>query len=132
MTGLSRFASISRLKALAMTALLLGGCSTWRMQGQAPATAVSATASPPHVRVTLLDGTRLEMYQAAVQGDSLVEVDPDAWPPRIAVALSDIRALEVRTHSGGKTTLLVAGIAVGLLALWVYVIIAWGASDGVY
>jgi hypothetical protein len=137
----SRFIVSRRLTALAMTALLLGGCSTWRMQGQAPATAISATSSPPHVRITLHDGTRLEMYQAVVQGDSLLGVGPAAplraynygrpvaptvSHARIAVALSDIRTLEIRTHSGGKTALLV-GIVVGVLTVWT---IVWLESGG--
>jgi len=70
MPGRSRFIATRRLAALAMIALLLGGCSTWRMQGQAPATAVRATSPPAYVRITLQDGTRLEVYQAVVQGDS--------------------------------------------------------------
>jgi len=134
MPGRSRFIATRRLAALAMIALLLGGCSTWRMQGQAPATTVSARPSPPHVRITLQDGTRLEVYQAVVQEDSLLGVGPAAPSsyynygrpvaptvshPRIAVALGDIRTLEIRTHSGGRTTLLVTGIIVGLLAVFI-------------
>jgi len=128
----SRFIATRRLTALAMVALLLGGCSTWRMQGQAPATAVSTTSPPPHVRITRQDGTGLEIYRAVVQGDSLIGVGPavsspdtimygrfvtppDSYP-RIAVALRDIHTLEIRTHSGGKTALLVTSITVVLLA----------------
>jgi hypothetical protein len=126
MHGRSRFTATRRLAALAMIALLLGGCSTWRMQGQAPATVVSSSKEHPHVRVTLHDGTRLEIYRAVVQGDSLVgNVQLDGLSPfglytrrgaSVAVALNDIRTLETRTHSGGKTALLVAGIIIAAVA----------------
>jgi hypothetical protein len=114
MPGRSRFASTRLLTALAMTALLLGGCSTWRMQGQAPATVVSNSKNPPHIRVTLHDETRFETYRAVIEGDSLVgfATDPtssgSAWgipgipaqANRVAVALSDIRTIEVRGFDG--------------------------------
>ena len=140
MPGHSRFVATRWLTALAMAGLLLGGCSTWRMQGQAPATAISATPSPPHVRITLRDGTMLEAYDTVVRGDSLIGVGPADSPrdtimygrfvalpvshPRIAVALSDIRTLEIRTHSGGRTALLVTGITVVLFVAAVIVAMA--------
>jgi hypothetical protein len=144
MPGRSRFIATRRLATLVMTVSLLGGCSTWRMQGLAPATAISATSTPPHVRITLRDETRFEVYQAVVQGDSLLGVGPAAplraynygrpvaptlSHARIAVALSDIRTLEIRTHSGGKTTLLVTGIIVGLLAVFVVGLAASGSFE---
>jgi hypothetical protein len=130
MHGRSPFIATRRLTALAMTALLLGGCSTWRMQGQAPATVVSSSKKPPDVRVTLQDGRKVEIYRAVVQGDSLVGVGPDSPSPRIAVALSDIHTLEVRTHEGGKTALLVTCITVGLLAGAALFLVALDSSGG--
>ena len=128
MTGRSRFACARRLTALMMTALLLGGCSTWRMQGQAPATVVSSSEKPRDFRVTLQDGRKLEVCRAILDGDSLVGSAPDPQPKtktwdvpgaptpqpaqavRVAVALSDIRAIEIRAFNGGKTVLLITGM----------------------
>jgi hypothetical protein len=122
-----RLASTRKLTALAMTALLLAGCSTWRLQGQAPATVVSTSKKPPDVRVTLQDGSKLEVHRAIVEGDSLVGIAPDpkteakAWDVprtptsypgeagRVAFALSDIRAIEIRAFSGKKTVLVIVG-----------------------
>jgi hypothetical protein len=127
MPGRSQFVAMRWLTALVMTVLLLGGCSSWRMQGQAPATVVSTSKKPPDVRVTLQDGSKLEVDRATVEGDSLVGIAPDtktetkAWDVartptsqpgeagRVALALSDIRAIEIRAFDGKKTVLVVVG-----------------------
>jgi hypothetical protein len=100
------------------------------MQGQAPATVVSSNKKPLDVRVTLQDGRKLELYRAVVQGDSLVGIATDPKPKtstwgvpgtptphpdeavRVAVALSGIRAIELRATDGAKTALFITGVVV--------------------
>jgi hypothetical protein len=136
MPGRSRSIVSRRLTALVMIALLLAGCSTWRMQGQAPATVVSGSKKPLDVRVTLQDGRKLELYRAVVQGDSLVGIATDPKPKtstwgvsgtptphpdeavRIAVALSGIRAIELRATDGVKTALFITGVVFVSLAFY--------------
>ena len=112
------------------------------MQGQAPATVVSSSKKLPCVRVTLRDDSKLEVYQAAVEGDSLVGMTTDptsgagSWNAptrtttdpreknRVAVALVDIQAIEIHAIDGGKTAVMLIGLA----ALVVVVALTLGSS----
>lgn len=72
---------------------------------------------PQDVRVTHANGSRIVIHSARVVGDSLVGADPwgpipGAWPgaraPSLAVALADVRRVEVRRFDGQKTVVWVA------------------------
>ena len=61
-----------------------------------------AEEQPSRVRVTLTDGTQVTLDDPTIQNDSIG-----------GVALSDVRLIEVRSFSTGKTVALVIGVPVG-------------------
>ena len=62
-----------------------------------------AEEQPSTVRVTLADGTQLTIDDPTIQNGSIGGVD-----------LSDVRLIEIRSFSTGKTVALVIGVPVGL------------------
>lgn len=68
------------------------------------------------IRVTRVDGTRVELRQAAPVGDSLVGFSGAPPGRRTAVARADVRAVE-RRRLDGRATLDGYGLYVGLVAL---------------
>ncbi len=127
--------------SLATLALLaLAGCTAWRAQALPPADA--AGQGPKYARVTLASGERIDLSAPRVQADSLVGYrgladDPWRLPPqgtrrhsRVAIAVSDIRRLDVRVTSSGRTALLVGGIAaVGALVVVAATVDPMGGGD---
>jgi hypothetical protein len=100
----------------------LSGCSAWKKQ-RGGVEAILARRDPPRkVRVTLLDGSRVEFQSPAIRGDSLVgnvsyavhhESRWDETRRALSgVPLADIRRVELRKFDAGRTLLLV-GIGVG-------------------
>jgi hypothetical protein len=104
-------------------------CSTWKTSQVPPAQAVTEK-HPDHVRVQLATGGDLELWGPQILGDSLVgtrkHTEPGDTTGRVAVALADIRQLQVRGTSAG-TTVAMVGIGVGAL-LVIAAIAASGSS----
>jgi hypothetical protein len=111
-----------------MAAMLvqLGGCATpkhgWEVQEAAPES-VLAEQSPDRVRVTKTDGTRLQIWEPQIAGDSLAGLtlpDDAVWiagKPRpqmvpVSLPLQEIRRIEVPAVTGGQVAL---GLALGVL-----------------
>ena len=101
-------------RAIAATTLLgyLAGCTGWHDIGTiAPA---PAPQRPQFLRVTLLNGSRLELRNARIVGDSVVgEVGAQAHRERTSIAVRDIKQIDNRKVSGGNTAALVLGILAG-------------------
>jgi hypothetical protein len=95
--------------------LYLPACTSWHVGTPTPAQFVE-TEHPQTVRVTRTDGTTLELKAPVVRGDSLVgTVGRDRT---VSLALSDVRSVEVKRTSTGKTVLLVgAGVVVVVAVL---------------
>ena len=105
------------------------GCGTWKVKADPPRAVVENTK--PHViRVTLAGDRQILVYSPGIVGDSLVGSNKPTSAAgsdearrrapaqeRIAVALSDVRAVEVQVISAWKTTLLVLGIGVTAAAI---------------
>lgn len=92
--------------------------------------AVQTTASQPpqwtvapgdDLRLTMNDGRRVRIAVRAVAADGLVDADGRRF------AFAEIRAVERREFSGGRTTLLLAGGA--LAAVFLYML-AWVSAMG--
>lgn len=100
--------------------LAAAGCTSWRPAPEPAPAAVRASPSET-VRIRRTNGSVILLHDAAVSGDSIVG-QSDAFG-RVAIATSDVAAVEVRRHDSRKTAGLLAGIAAfaGLLAL------AWSA-----
>ena len=72
---------------------------------------------PDRVRVTMPDGTQVELENPSVEGDELLA-------PGVSMPLADILELEVREFSMDRTALLLVGVAAGVLAVAVAVVMA--------
>lgn len=106
-----------RTTAAILLACYLPACTGWRTQSAAPEQ-VMTTKHPERVRITRQDGSRVELLQPAIEADSVSGRDagasgPDSLKPRVAVALADIRTVELHQTKVAETVLLVG--AAGLL-----------------
>jgi hypothetical protein len=92
----------------------LSGCTSWQVQSAAPEQVLQDShLVRKGVRVTTLDGQRFKVEHPALRADTLTGTrDTTA----VAIPLGQIRALDVRRPSAGRTTLLVAGSLVGAAA----------------
>lgn len=99
-----------------------GGCTAWRANPADPS-ALSASDLPRHLRLTLRDGNRITIENASAQGDSIVGVSSRAQGSTyIAVAIEDVRRVETRERSRGRTAALVAGVVAGGIAAFLAVV----------
>ena len=92
------------MAALALSVHLVG-CYSWKA---APVGPVLQAQQPDLIRVTTVDGQRIELVQWTVRGDSLVGTHPRR-NTSAALALADVQDIKVRRLSGVKT-----GLAVGI------------------
>jgi hypothetical protein len=113
-----RHARVDPVLAMAILAMVLNGCSSWRTEEVAPASYI-ASEHPQRIRLTLLDSTTVELDGPVAQNDSIRGREPgrraDSLESR-TVAQRDVRSFEVRRTSASKTAGLVLGIAGGLAA----------------
>ena len=108
-----------RLRAVLLLFLVLHltACYTWQgVATTSPAGVIEAT-QPDRVRVTMPDGTQVELENPSVEGDELVA-------PGVSMPLADILELEVREFSMDRTALLLVGVAAGVLVVAVAVVVA--------
>ena len=98
----------------AVVAILLAGCTTWRVQWISPETVIRRD-QPGAVEVTRVDSSRVVLDQPRIVGDSLVGKVEGAVA---SIALADVAYVAVRRGEGGGTAglVLLASLA-GLAAL---------------
>ena len=118
MTVFRKRAPFVRGAALALLVLYLPACTTWRAQSF-PAQAVILDTHPKRIRLTRLDGSRVEITNPRIVGDSIVGTSPDwgRFANGPAVALDDIRFVETQEMHAANTTLLVVGLGIAALAV---------------
>lgn len=116
MTVFRKRAPFVRGVALALFVLYLPACTTWRAQSF-PAQAVILDEHPKRIRLTRLNGSRVEITNPRIVGDSIVGASPGSRRLAAAVALDDIRFVETRQIHAGNTTLLVFGLGIAALAV---------------
>lgn len=113
-----------RVHPLLLAAVLYAaGCAVpWNAVALAPRPEPSVITGA-EVRVVRLDGTRLILREARIESDSLVTyttgvLGPESPPVRSAIALNDIRTLEVRSASEvwNRTTFAAILVVVGVVA----------------
>jgi hypothetical protein len=94
----------------------VGGCSAWQVQ-TAPVREVAA-APVPRARVTLRDGARMQLWNARVEGDSLVGQLTDDTA-RTVFAVADVATVETwepdTAQTVKMTAIVVLGVAYALL-----------------
>ncbi|MGE5759541.1 MAG: hypothetical protein ACM37V_04175 [Gemmatimonadota bacterium] len=108
-----------RATAALLLACYLPACTAWHTQSTPPQQVI-ATKQPRKLRVVRQDGSRIELQQPRIEGDSLVGTTGVAKPgtllPRVAIALADVKAVEVHEGDTGKTLLLVGVIGAVMVA----------------
>ncbi|HMA40644.1 MAG TPA: hypothetical protein VKP10_11230 [Gemmatimonadales bacterium] len=92
---------------------LLPACTAWHLTS-APPQEVIAAKQPVKVRIVRQDRSRVELSQPKVEADSIVgtnwDVKPGSPPSRAAIALADVRTVEVRETDTGRIIALVVGV----------------------
>lgn len=72
---------------------------------------------PSHIRVVLPVGDKRDVYDGDVVGDSLMgygaAVGGAAQLDRIALAIADVRQIELSKPDAGRTGALIAGVVIG-------------------
>ena len=105
-----------RPMAVLLLALQLQACHYWEPTFVRPPRVI-AEEEPSQVRITRTDGEQVTLQSPWVRADSIVGQDRSeaVWADR-SVAVSDIRGMEIRRFSPGKTVgLLFLGVALGFL-----------------
>jgi len=103
---------LTRRFIAALLMVLLTACHSWRPTTVSPQGLI-AEDEPSSVRVTLTDGETVIVRNPTMRNDSIV----GATDADVGVASQDVRLLEVRHFSVGKTVGLVLGIAAGVVAV---------------
>ena len=102
------------LSLLVSLSWLLNGCTSWQTEQVAPASYIGSQ-HPAKVRLPPPDSSQLTLQSPGVMGDTIVgAVGGDS--ALHGVAASDVRSLEVRRVSVGKSIALGLGIAAGAFA----------------
>ena len=103
-------------KFTALLALSGTACTTMRVSTEPPPVAVSRK-SPEKARLLLKDGRKVDIYQPALNGDTIVGFthnERSAARERLAVATADIVNVSVPKFSAGRTILAVTATVVGI------------------
>jgi hypothetical protein len=93
---------------LLLVTQLLSACSAYSYRPGSPAE-VLVPGQECCARVTLDNGTRIELHDPAFRDDSLVGFDAK-FITRLAVPAARVRSIETMQLSAGRTSLLIGGI----------------------
>ena len=111
---------------LLIVCLLSSACTRWYEEKRT----VDGTYEPdriPRARVTLRDGTAIDLLEARIDPDSVVGTEPHGRARR-AISVKEIAAIDSKEFSVLQTTALIVGVGVALLLYTFYQI----ASDPDY
>ena len=116
--------TVRRLIACILLPCYLVACMSWQTQEITPEQ-VLAEKQPDKVRVTLTDGSQVEVYQPRVSGDTLMGLREGQ---QVSIPLASVTQLELREGDTGKS-IAAAGIVVGVGALLVGGFFIWCAQS---
>ena len=128
-----RRGSLSFRLASALTMSAFGvGCTTWK-KPEVPPQQLITEKRPDHVRIIQANDAQLELWTPRISSDSLVGYSQRVDSTKLnGVPLEDIKEVQVRGVSGGKTVLLAAGL--GLTALLIAAAVSsddyWDSGNG--
>ncbi len=105
--------------------LLLAGCYTWSTSTQ-PVQSVVAKHQGDHLRVKVAGRAMFDLYDARVEGDSLIGTSGAG--KRYAVATEDVEYVPVQKTDTVKTGFVMAGVMVAVALLLVALGTAAGAG----
>ena len=100
----------ARFALAAWIAVLSSGCLAWQTQTVAPRELLR-TPGIEAVRVTRADKSKVEIWDPALQGDSIVGHPTERAIARLVMPLSQVETIAVRKKSFGRTLLIGLGIA---------------------
>ncbi len=119
--------TLRRFVCAALLPCYLAACTSWQTQEVSPEQAL-ADEQPDKVRVTLTDGSQVEVHQPTVARDTLTGFSDGH---QVSVPLASVSELELRESDTGKTIWLTVGIVggVGLLGfITVWAVFGSGTS----
>lgn len=112
--------------ALALVVLILAGCTRWQVMPAPQAVAVVADSAPPLVRVTYIDGRRVEVDQPLIEDNALTGlVRYSGRPPeRVAIPLDSIARIARQTSdpSRAKAGVIIAVFGALGLVIWALIL----------
>ncbi len=110
--------------AVLTTSMPLTACHSWRQQY--PVDSVPPVEYTKPVRLTLHDGSRVELTSARITGDSVhgrvSKGTAHAQSSFVSMPMRDVRRLEERQFSAGKTSGVAGATGVALLAAAIWAI----------
>ena len=107
----------SRISALVMMVLVLfaGGCAGWKTESVRPQELLHDGHEIPAVRVIRQNNAKVEIFDPVLVNDSIRGIPTARAIQRITVPLSDVRQIQSRRTSMGKTLLMVLAIGGGVV-----------------
>lgn len=105
-----------RAAAVLLVSLLATGCAGWHTESVAPRELLR-TRGVPAVRVTRTDQTKVEIWDPALVGDSIVGHPTSLAIARVVVPLGQVQAIATRRTSFKKTVLVALGV-IGVVAVY--------------
>ena len=109
---MQRYFTLPRLASCVLLPAYLAACSSWYVQEVSPQQLVTEE-QPEKIRVTLTDGSQLQIEHPRVSGDTLMgyEVRGRRYSgQQVNIPLSDVTDLAIQRTSAGKTTALIFGM----------------------
>ena len=101
--------------ALLATLMLVEGCYSWRAAPVVPESL--ARTRPAAVRVLHRNGTKETVLSPRFTSDSIVGRGEPGRPFRVAIAFSDLQAVEVQHSDGLKSGAAALGFAMGAVGV---------------
>jgi hypothetical protein len=121
--------NVRRLIACILLPSYLVACTTWKTQEASPQQVIAE--EPDKVRVTLTDGSQVEVFQPVVSGDTLRGFDSEDRTSRgatqgdeVSIPLADVSTVETRGTDALLTTAFVFGTVVVVAAIALNVAVA--------
>jgi len=108
--------SFRRVVSLLLLAAYLPACTAYHQTNETVAQLTAPPKPVERVRLTRLDGTRVQIWGPRMALDSVIGMDkaPGKEAGRVAVALGDIRSVEVQEVDAAMTAVGVVGTMVGI------------------
>ena len=128
--------TLRRLTCCLLLPVYLAGCSSWYVQEVSPQQLVTEE-QPKKIRVTLTDGSQLQIEQPTVSGDTLMgyEVRGRRYSgQQVNIPLSDVTDVAIQRTDAGKTTALIVGtvlvVGAAVVVVGYLIVCSEGACSG--
>ena len=123
-----------RATAALVLACYMAACTAWHTQSATPQQVVAK--QPKNIRIVRQDGSTIQMYQPLINGDTVEGLKEaprgDRLTQRVAVALVDVKSVQVESPDAGLTILAGAAgvvLVVGMIAALSNLNFNWGSGS---